>query len=75
VADAAGLITWDVSVDTTIARAHQRAAGAPKRGDLQAEPPGGVGGVEPADHALGRTRGGWTTKLHLGCEQGRKRCC
>jgi hypothetical protein len=22
--------------------------------------------------ALGRSRGGWTTKLHLGCEQGRK---
>jgi transposase len=31
-----------------------------------------VAGVEPADHALGRSRGGWTTKLHLGCEQGRK---
>ena len=28
--------------------------------------------TEPADHALGRSRGGWTTKLHLGCEQGRK---
>lgn len=27
-ADAAGLITWDVSVDSTIARAHQHAAGA-----------------------------------------------
>ena len=31
-ADAAGLITWDVSVDTTIVRAHQHAAGARKRG-------------------------------------------
>jgi transposase len=31
-ADAANLITWDVSVDTTIARAHQHAAGARKRG-------------------------------------------
>jgi transposase len=31
-ADAAGLITWDVSVDSTIARAHQHAAGARKRG-------------------------------------------
>jgi transposase len=30
-----------------------------------------VGAVEPADHALGRSRGGWTTKLHLACEQGR----
>ena len=31
-ADAEGLITWDVSVDSTIARAHQHAAGARKRG-------------------------------------------
>jgi transposase len=30
-ADAQGLITWDVSVDSTIARAHQHAAGARKR--------------------------------------------
>ncbi|MEU1888644.1 IS5 family transposase [Micromonospora rifamycinica] len=42
-----------------------------EKGDLQAEPPGGVT-VEPADHALGRSRGGLTTKLHLGCEQGQK---
>lgn len=32
VADAAGRIVWDVSVDSTIARAHQHAAGARKRG-------------------------------------------
>jgi transposase len=31
-ADAEGLITWDVSVDSTIARAHQHAAGARKKG-------------------------------------------
>ena len=31
-ADAAGLIDWDVSVDSTITRAHQHAAGARKRG-------------------------------------------
>lgn len=31
-ADAAGRITWDVSVDSTIARAHQHAAGARKKG-------------------------------------------
>lgn len=31
-ADAEGLITWDVSVDSTVARAHQHAAGAAKRG-------------------------------------------
>ena len=28
--------------------------------------------TEPADHALGRSRGGWTIELHLGCEQGGK---
>ena len=70
-ADAAGLICWDVSVDSTIARAHQHAAGARTRPDEQVEPPGGVQ-AEPADHALGRSRGGWTTKLHLACEQGQK---
>lgn len=71
-ADAAGLITWDVSVDSTINRAHQHAAGARIDSDLQKEPPGGIGEPEPADHALGRSRGGWTTKLHLATEQGQK---
>jgi transposase len=71
-ADAQGRITWDVSVDSTIARAHQHAAGARKRGDLQAEPPGTEDDPEPEDHALGRSRGGWTTKTHLACEQDRK---
>lgn len=32
IADTAGRIVWDVSVDSTIARAHQHAAGARKRG-------------------------------------------
>jgi transposase len=31
-ADAKGLITWEVSVDSTICRAHQHAAGARQRG-------------------------------------------
>jgi len=66
--DAAGLIGWDVSVDSTTCRAHQHAAGARRRGDLQAEPATG----EPADHGLGRSRGGLSTKLHLACEQGQK---
>ncbi len=52
-------------------RAHQRAAGARKRGGLQKEPPGGVF-AEPDDHGLGRSRGGFTTKLHLAVEQGQK---
>ncbi|MFC9854065.1 hypothetical protein [Streptomyces prasinus] len=56
-ADAKGLITWDISVDSTIARAHQHAAGARKKGDLQVEPPGGVF-TESADHGLGRSRAG-----------------
>ena len=58
-------------MDSTVARAHQHAAGARRRGDLQAEPPGGVQD-EPADHGLGRSRGGLTTKVHLACEQGQK---
>ncbi|MET9125433.1 IS5 family transposase [Streptomyces sp. NPDC004528] len=69
-ADAKGLITWDVRVDSTVARAHQHAAGARKR-DLQRDKPGGVA-VEPAGHGLGRSRGGLTTKVHLAVEQGQK---
>jgi transposase len=38
-ADAVGLITWDVSVDSTIARAHQHAAGARKRGTCRRSRP------------------------------------
>lgn len=70
-ADAAGLIGWQVSVDSTINRAHQHAGGARRHPERQAEPPGGPEHPEPADHGLGRSRGGWTTKIHLGCEQGR----
>jgi transposase len=70
-ADAAEAICWDVSIDSTITRAHQHAAGARKDGVAQKEPPGGIVD-EPAGHGLGRSRGGWTTKLHLACEQGQK---
>ncbi|WP_435820996.1 IS5 family transposase [Micromonospora musae] len=69
--DAQGRITWTVSVDSMTSRAHQHAAGARRNGHLQKEPPGGVHD-EPADHALGRSRGGLTTKTHLACEQGQK---
>jgi hypothetical protein len=64
------LITWDVSVDSTIARAPstpQAHVGALTTGSNR---PGVA--TERADHALGRSRGGWTTKLHLACEQGGK---
>ncbi|MET9425568.1 transposase [Streptomyces sp. NPDC006540] len=33
-ADAKGVITWDLRVDSTVCRAHQHAAGARKQGDL-----------------------------------------
>jgi len=64
----AGLIEWVVSVDSTINRAHQHAAGARRHPEAQRTPPAG----EPADPALGRSRGGWTTKVHLAVEAGRK---
>lgn len=41
---------------------------APAATPTQIQPPGD----EPGDHGLGRSRGGWTTKLHLAAEQGRK---
>ncbi|MCX4804764.1 IS5 family transposase [Streptomyces sp. NBC_01214] len=52
-ADAAGDIEWLVSVDSTVVRAHQHAAGARK------------GLRSPA---LGRSRGGLTSKIHLACD-------
>lgn len=63
-ADVAALITWDVSVDSTTARAHQHAAGA-RRGQARQKEPAGGTMLEPANHALGRSRGGLTTKVHL----------
>jgi transposase len=46
-ADAAGLICWDVSVDSTIARAHQHAAGARKRGTSKRSRPAGWSASRP----------------------------
>ncbi|MFI8219901.1 IS5 family transposase [Streptomyces sp. NPDC085932] len=66
-----GAIVWTLSVDSPVCRAHQHAAGARKQGDLQKEPAGGVF-TELGDHGLGRSRGGFTTKLHLAIEQGQK---
>ncbi|MGW1594940.1 IS5 family transposase [Streptomyces sp. NPDC002343] len=83
-ADATGEIDWDISVDSTIVRAHQHAAGARrpavrprvKRGrrggtpgrNAVAEsgrPPGGGGA---GGEGLGRSRGGFTSKLHLSAD-------
>nr|WP_237324475.1 IS5 family transposase [Streptomyces sp. CBMAI 2042] len=83
-ADAAGQIDWDISVDSTIVRAHQHAAGArtepppapaskgtrrqntrgKRRGRARRPPDGGGAGGE----GLGRSRGGFTTKLHLSAD-------
>lgn len=68
ICDGAGLIGWDLNIDSTIARAHQHAAGARRDPAAQIEPPGN----EPADHGLGCSRGGWTTKIHAAAEQGQK---
>ncbi|WP_435834696.1 IS5 family transposase [Streptomyces bacillaris] len=70
-ADAKGLITWDVNVDSTVCRAHQHAAGAAKRGAFRRSRLEEFA-VEPVDHGLGRSRGGLTTKIHLAVEQGQK---
>ncbi len=57
--DAAGRIDWQVHfVDGTIVRAHQHAAGAK--------------GSNPTQEALGRSRGGFSTKVHLRAEGGGK---
>ncbi|RZD65397.1 IS5/IS1182 family transposase [Streptomyces albidoflavus] len=71
-ADVAGLITWEVNADSTLCGAHQHAAGARRDGQAQKEPPGGSR-AERDDHGLGRSRGGFTTKIHLACEQGQRR--
>ncbi|WP_276611520.1 IS5 family transposase [Cryptosporangium phraense] len=70
-AQARGLITWDVSVDSTVVRAHQHTAGARPRGSEQKQPPGGCT-AEPNDHGLGRSRGGLSTKIHLAAEAGQR---
>ncbi len=62
--DAAGALAWQVSVDSTTARAHVHAAGA------RTDSPTRVAG-EPEHHGLGRSGGGWSTKVHLACDQHR----
>ncbi|MFE9328786.1 IS5 family transposase [Nocardia sp. NPDC052278] len=64
------MIDWQVSVNSTTTRTHPHAAGARRDSGGQAEPPAGPGEYEPAGHGLGHSRGGWTSKLHLACEQG-----
>jgi transposase len=56
-ADAAGRIVWDVSVDSTIARAHQHAAGARKRGIYRPNRPVGFMTSRPIMRWAGRGAG------------------
>ncbi|MFF5433004.1 IS5 family transposase [Streptomyces griseofuscus] len=58
-ADADEDLNWAVSVNSTVVRAHQHAAGARKKG---------APADEPGDHAIGRSRGGLTTKIHLAAD-------
>ncbi|HET8630439.1 MAG TPA: IS5 family transposase [Thermomicrobiales bacterium] len=64
-ADAAGELDWTICVDGTVVRADQHAARArhrPSKADRAAQ-------VEhPPAEALGRSRGGLTTKRHLACD-------
>jgi transposase len=56
-ADAEERVGWELHfLDSTVVRAHQHAPGARKAGR------------EPGAEALGRSRGGFTTKIHLRCE-------
>jgi transposase len=58
-ADGAGELHWDAQVDSTVVRAHQHAAGALK----------GAPSIQASrQQALGRSRGGLTTKLHTICD-------
>jgi transposase len=60
-ADQRGEIDWDLHfVDATIIRAHQHAAGARRDGATPEE--------VQAREALGRSQGGFSTKLHLRAE-------
>ena len=68
-----------LSVDSTVVRAHQHAAGARKRvvAEVVSTAAGHTGAssndmnvpVEAADHALGRSRGGLSTKIHTLTDQ------
>ena len=69
-ADANGMIDWTVSVDSSINRAHQHATNTTRpeqnTGAHASQQSSGASATpgEPATHAIGRSRGGLTTKIH-----------
>jgi transposase len=59
-----GLIDWEMGcVDGSVVRASRAAAGAEAASCVLTP-------AEPADHALGRSQGGFGTKVHLVCDAG-----
>ncbi|WP_347125461.1 IS5 family transposase [Microbacterium sp. SY138] len=62
VADAGGMIDWSLSVDSTIARAHQHATNTTRLTGAGSNYTNLM--LEPPDHGIGRSRGGLSTKIH-----------
>ncbi|MCX4749181.1 IS5 family transposase [Kitasatospora sp. NBC_01287] len=78
-ADAEGDIDWEIAVDSTSVRAHQHAAGARRTVPMPlSSGRHSAGGLRPGvgkavapvceGDALGRSRGGFTTKIHLSAD-------
>ncbi|WP_376770459.1 IS5 family transposase [Streptosporangium sandarakinum] len=66
--DAIGQVDWSaICVDSTIVRAHQHAAGARKGGTGTGRPQQSAQ-TDQGRQALGRSRGGLTTKIHLAAD-------
>lgn len=59
-----GKLDWVVSIDSTITRVHQHGATL-TRSTGGAQSNYKILGPEPPDHAIGRSRGGLTGKIHL----------
>lgn len=65
-ASQAGELDWIASIDSTTVRVHQHGATLPR--DTGGPSNYKKSRPEPADHAIGRPRGGLTTKNHLVCD-------
>ncbi|MFZ4896499.1 IS5 family transposase [Plantibacter sp. Mn2098] len=61
--DELGKLDWVVSIDSTITRVHQHGATLARTTGDRANYT--ILGEEPPDHAIGRSRGGLTSKIHL----------
>lgn len=60
-AQACGHLDWSLHMlDSTIIRAHQHSAGAARRGRSEEQ--------TKEQEAIGKSKGGWTTKVHLRCD-------